>query len=80
MLGFHILLPHNHPNATSSQFSSWPRVWDPFGTMCSLAMLRLLSLSKSDGLCAVPNSILILLVQRHLVSIFLLRTPLLLSL
>ncbi len=42
--------------------SSWPTVWDaaldrgPFGSICCLALLRLLSMfTFSDGLCPVPD-------------------------
>ena len=45
-----------------SPISSWPKVWDSalekgaFGTSCSLALLRLLSLhTYSDNKCPVPN-------------------------
>jgi len=46
----------------ASSISSWPKVWDSalekgaFGTSCSLALLRLLSLhTYSDNKCPVPN-------------------------
>ena len=46
----------------ASPISSWPKVWDSalekgaFGTSCSLALLRLLSLhTYSDNKCPVPN-------------------------
>ena len=46
----------------ASSISSWPKVWDSalekgvFGTSCSLALLRLLSLhTLSDNKCPVPN-------------------------
>ena len=46
----------------ASPFSSWPKVWDSalekgaFGTTCSLALLRLLSLhTVYDNECSVPN-------------------------
>ena len=46
----------------ASPTSSWPKVWDSalekgaFGTSCSLALLRLLSLhTLSDNRCPVPN-------------------------
>ena len=46
----------------ASSITSWPKVWDTalergaFGTSCSLALLRLLSLhSHSDNKCPVPN-------------------------
>ena len=47
---------------TASPISSWPKVWDSvlekgaFGTSCSLALLRLLSLhTHSDNKSPVPN-------------------------
>ena len=46
----------------ASSISSWPKVWDSaleksaFGTSCSLALLKLLSLhTHSDNKCPVPN-------------------------
>ncbi len=69
-LDFHQLLNEavSHPSqryvqtVAVSPNSSWPKVWDaalerdPFGTICSLAMLRLLSFSTfSDGLCPVSD-------------------------
>ena len=41
--------------AASSE-GSWPKVWDVLGTICSLAVLRLLSLHTfSDKKCPVPD-------------------------